>query len=130
MHPSHGLPCKNDMEVHAMSTWNYSRLICWSEAYLSQAMLVQHGITGKMSAVSMPAVRDELAATLEETLRLQQRLMDDVRDEGVPVADLAAKCRVPRGVPAGQAPAATGQPRVRAPAPGRAERLGPGTWRP
>ena len=47
-------------------------------------MLASHGSTGKMSTVNMPAVRDELAATLEETLRLQQRLMDDVRDEGVP----------------------------------------------
>ena len=42
----------------------------------------------------MPAVRDELAATLQETLRLQQRLMDDVRDEGVPVADLVAQVSV------------------------------------
>src|SRR5256886_3875753 len=57
-------------------------------------MLVLHGITGKMSAVSMAAVRDELAATLEESLRLQQRLMDDVRDEGVPVADLVAQVTV------------------------------------
>ena len=57
-------------------------------------MLASHGITGKMSAVSMPAVRDELAATLEETLRLQQRLMDDVRDEAVPVADLVAQVSV------------------------------------
>jgi hypothetical protein len=42
----------------------------------------------------MPAVRDELAATLEEILRLQQRLVDDVRDEGVPVADLVAQVSV------------------------------------
>src|SRR5215471_17707763 len=42
----------------------------------------------------MPAVRDELAATLQETLQLQQRLMDDVRDEGVPVADLVAQVTV------------------------------------
>jgi hypothetical protein len=42
----------------------------------------------------MPAVRDELAATLQETLRLQQRLMDDVRDNGVPVADLVAQVSV------------------------------------
>jgi hypothetical protein len=42
----------------------------------------------------MPAVRDELAATLEETLRLQQRLVDDVRDEGVAVADLVAQVSV------------------------------------
>jgi hypothetical protein len=42
----------------------------------------------------MPAVRDELAATLEETLRLQQRLVDDVRDEKVDVADLVAQVSV------------------------------------
>jgi hypothetical protein len=44
--------------------------------------------------MNMPAVRDELAATLQETLRLQQRLMDDVRDEAVPVADLVAQVTV------------------------------------
>jgi hypothetical protein len=42
----------------------------------------------------MPAVRDELAATLEETMRLQQRLVDDVRDEKVDVADLVAQVSV------------------------------------
>jgi hypothetical protein len=42
----------------------------------------------------MPAVRDELAATLQETLRLEQRLMDNVRDETVPVADLVAQVSV------------------------------------
>src|SRR5580693_1843783 len=57
-------------------------------------MLVEHGIFGRMSNVNMPAVRDELAATLEETLLLQQRLMDDVRDEGVPVAELVAQVTV------------------------------------
>jgi hypothetical protein len=57
-------------------------------------MLVSHGITGKINTVNMPAVRDELAATLEETLQLQQRLMDDVRHEGVPVADLVAQVSV------------------------------------
>src|SRR5260370_14453774 len=57
-------------------------------------MLISHGITAKMTAVNMPAVGDELAATLEETLRLQQRLMDDVRDEGVPIADLVAQVTV------------------------------------
>src|SRR5271170_2024004 len=57
-------------------------------------MLVTHGITGKVSTVNMPAVRDELAATLEETLQLQQRLMEDVRDEAVPVADLVAQVSV------------------------------------
>ena len=43
-------------------------------------MLVSHGSTGKNEHVNMPAVRDELAATLQETLRLQQRLIDYVRD--------------------------------------------------
>ena len=47
-----------------------------------------------MITMNMPAVRDELAATLQETLRLQQRLMDAVRDEGVPVADLVAQVSV------------------------------------
>ena len=42
----------------------------------------------------MPAVRVDLLATLEETLRLQQRLMDDVRDDDVPVADLVAQISV------------------------------------
>src|SRR5580700_1193781 len=42
----------------------------------------------------MPTVRDELAATLEQTLRLQQRLMDKVRDEDVDVADLVAQVTV------------------------------------
>jgi hypothetical protein len=42
----------------------------------------------------MPAVRDELAVTLEETMRLQQRLVDDVRDEKVEVADLVAQVSV------------------------------------
>ena len=46
------------------------------------------------AAMMAAAVRDELAATLQETLRLQQRLMDDVRDEGVPVADLVAQVSV------------------------------------
>jgi hypothetical protein len=47
-----------------------------------------------MNGVETPTVRDELAATLEETLYLQQRLMDDVRDESVPVADLVAQVSV------------------------------------
>jgi hypothetical protein len=42
----------------------------------------------------MTAVRDELVATLEETLRLQRQLVNDVRDEGVPVADLVAHVSV------------------------------------
>jgi hypothetical protein len=47
-----------------------------------------------MSAVNMTMVRDELVTTLEEALRLQRRLADDVRDEGVPVADLVAQVTV------------------------------------
>ena len=47
-----------------------------------------------MNGVETPTVRDELAAALEETLYLQRRLMDDVRDESVPVADLVAQVSV------------------------------------
>jgi hypothetical protein len=36
-------------------------------------------------------VRDELIATLEETLELQQRLVAAARDQGVPVTDLVAQ---------------------------------------
>src|SRR6266498_4658523 len=61
---------------------------------MSFTMLVSHGVFRKMSTVNMPAVRDELAATLQETVRLQQRLVDDVRDEGIPVADLVAQVTV------------------------------------
>ena len=57
-------------------------------------MLVSHGRTGKMITMNMHAVRDQLAATLQETLLLQQRLMDDVRNEAVPVADLVAQVSV------------------------------------
>jgi hypothetical protein len=44
--------------------------------------------------VNTPAVRDELVATLEEALRLQQRLVDDVRDGDVPVPELVAQVSV------------------------------------
>src|SRR6202050_5933588 len=57
-------------------------------------MLATHGKVGNMNGVETPTVRDELAAALEETLYLQQRLMDDVRDESVPVADLVAQVSV------------------------------------
>ncbi len=46
---------------------------------------------GTVHAVNMPVVRDELVATLEQTLRLMQQLTEDVRDDGVPVADLVAQ---------------------------------------
>ena len=46
---------------------------------------------GTMHAVKLPVVRDELVATLEETLRLAQQLVEDARDDQVPVADLVAQ---------------------------------------
>ena len=42
-------------------------------------------------SVSVPVVRDELVATLQETLRLAQRLAEDARDTDVPVAELVAQ---------------------------------------
>ena len=57
-------------------------------------MLVLHGIIGRMSAVDLTAVRDDLVATLEEGMRLQRRLVEDVRDGGVPVGDLVAQVTV------------------------------------
>ena len=42
----------------------------------------------------MTTVRDELVTTLEEVLRLQRQLVNDVRDEGVPVSDLVAQVSV------------------------------------
>jgi hypothetical protein len=44
--------------------------------------------------MSMTAVRNELVSTLEEALRLQRQLVEDVRDEGVPVAELVAQVTV------------------------------------
>lgn len=41
--------------------------------------------------MTLPVVRDELIATLEETLELQQRLVAAARDHGVPVTDLVAQ---------------------------------------
>ena len=49
-----------------------------------------HGC-GYIASVNTPAVRDELAATLEETLRLARRLAEDARDDEVPVANLVAQ---------------------------------------
>jgi hypothetical protein len=46
---------------------------------------------GTVHAVSLPVVRDELVATLEETLRVAQQLAEDARDDDVPVADLVAQ---------------------------------------
>jgi hypothetical protein len=41
--------------------------------------------------VTLPVVRDELIATLEETLELQHRLVAAARDQGVPVTELVAQ---------------------------------------
>jgi hypothetical protein len=41
--------------------------------------------------VSVPVVRDELVATLEESLRVVRQLADDARDDDVPVAELVAQ---------------------------------------
>ena len=46
---------------------------------------------GTVLAVRLPVVRDELVATLEDTLRLAQQLAEDARDDDVPVADLVAQ---------------------------------------
>jgi hypothetical protein len=44
--------------------------------------------------VNLHVARDELVATLEEALRLQQRLVEDARDVAVPVGDLVAQVTV------------------------------------
>lgn len=44
--------------------------------------------------MTVSGVRAELVATLEESLRLQRRLVDDVRDGRVPAADLVAQATV------------------------------------
>ncbi len=46
---------------------------------------------GMPHAMTLPVVRDELVATLEQTQQLARRLADDARDHGVPVADLVAQ---------------------------------------
>jgi hypothetical protein len=46
---------------------------------------------GTVLTVSLAAVRDDLAAALEETLRLTRRLAEDARDTEVPVAELVAQ---------------------------------------
>lgn len=47
--------------------------------------------TGYISLVTLGVVRDELAETLRETLRLAERLAADARDDDVPVAELVAQ---------------------------------------
>ena len=46
---------------------------------------------GTVLTVSLTAVRDDLAVTLEETLKLARRLAEDARDTDVPVAELVAQ---------------------------------------
>jgi hypothetical protein len=46
---------------------------------------------GTVVGVSLGAVRDNLAVTVEESLRLARRLAEDTRDTGVPVAELVAQ---------------------------------------
>ena len=46
---------------------------------------------GTVHGVSMAAVRDNLAATAEETLKLARQLAADARDTDVPVAELVAQ---------------------------------------
>jgi hypothetical protein len=46
---------------------------------------------GKVHGVSLAAVRDNLAVTVEETLKLARQLAADARDTDVPVAELVAQ---------------------------------------
>src|SRR5246500_4887855 len=46
---------------------------------------------GTVLTVSLAAVRDDLAAALEETLKLARRLAEDARDTDVPVTELVAQ---------------------------------------
>ena len=43
-------------------------------------------------------VRDKLVAALEESLRIQQQLVDNARDDGIPVADLLAQILTQKSV--------------------------------
>lgn len=59
------------------------------------SMDTSHGyfawIRGTVPVVSVPAVRDELAETLEETLRLARQLAENARDNEIPVAEIVAQ---------------------------------------
>src|SRR5215471_6436559 len=48
-------------------------------------------MAGKPHPVNVPAVRDELVATLEETLCVARQLAEDARDDDVPVTELVAQ---------------------------------------
>jgi hypothetical protein len=55
---------------------------------------LQPWIAGTSHAVTVPVTRDELAATMDQTLRLARRLAEDARDGEVPVADLVAQATI------------------------------------
>ena len=48
-------------------------------------------LRGTVLSVSLAAVRDDLAAALEETLKLARRLAEDAKNTDVPVAELVAQ---------------------------------------
>jgi hypothetical protein len=54
------------------------------------SMGIRHG-TGYIRRMSVTTARDDLAAALEETLRLARRLAQDARDTTIPVAELVAQ---------------------------------------
>jgi hypothetical protein len=54
-------------------------------------MVQIHGVTGSIAHVREPAGRQELVATLEESLRRLKQLVADASDDRVPVADLVAQ---------------------------------------
>ncbi len=54
-------------------------------------MVLTHGEPGNIAQVREPAGRQELVATLEESLRRLKQLLADTRDDHVPVADLVAQ---------------------------------------
>lgn len=48
----------------------------------------------RSEAVTIPVIRNQLVATLEEALRLQRRLVEDARDDEIPVAELVTQVTV------------------------------------
>jgi len=73
-----------------MSTWNRQHIIAGSMGHPGDHARRTWN-TDKMTTMNPPVVRDELVATLEEALRLQERLIADARNEVVPIADLVAQ---------------------------------------
>jgi hypothetical protein len=58
---------------------------------MNSTMVLSHGNTASIAQVREPAGRQELVATLEESLRRLEHLLADARDQRVPVADLVAQ---------------------------------------